>query len=593
MTQSSHEIALEQQPTRPIDMEPEAQDEPSTLLLAVVEKSPEQQPTQPIETEAKELDELSTLSIAVVEKLPEQQPTQPIETELQAQDELSTLLLATVEKSPEQQPTQPIETKQETKDEPSTLFLAAVAKPPQRQPRQPKASQHSILMWHWCIPLLVSALLIGGALAGHAALTNWLPAASSHGQRQTPLIIQSHRTYTHSAQVISKKESFMDAMMHKEWANMWLMLSPDAQQLFQGEQDFAQFEQAKFGSLSFVSYKTSAAEVVQPWLDPDTTQVYPIATVMQVSLQATAPPGLLTDPSNAALNKGLFHNTLFAMTLNRGQWEVVVAGPADIDAAILVPASPPKVQLLVPIFMYHHVSNEPTHNALDYSLTVTTTDFDAQLSWLQQQGYHSINLTELFNALYYGKVLPSHPMILTFDDGYEDVYTDALPVLMAHHYRGVFFIITGMIGGNYLTWDQVRILGQSGMQIASHTVHHVNIGQPPYYTSTQKELTLSKAELEARLGQPIQFFCYPSGEPFHHDSYAEQQLVLADLLNDGYVGATLDPFSFDSAIQNVQTPYQLPRIRVSGGESLDAFSGTLNFTLQTGARNLAQSTTTP
>jgi len=126
------------------------------------------------------------------------------------------------------------------------------------------------------------------------------------------------------------------------------------------------------------------------------------------------------------------------------------------------------------------------------------------------------------------------------------------------------------------------------MQIASHTVHHVNIGQPPYFTTTQEELMLSKATLEARLGQPIQFFCYPTGEPFHHDTYAEQQLVLADLLNDGYVGATLDPFSFDSAIQNAQTPYQLPRIRVSGGESLDAFSGILNFTLQTGARTLGQ-----
>ena len=53
-----------------------------------------------------------------------------------------------------------------------------------------------------------------------------------------------------------------------------------------------------------------------------------------------------------------------------------------------------------------------------------------------------------------------------------------------------------------------------------------------------------------------------------------------DLFNDGYVSATLDPFSMFSAVQNAQTPYQLNRIRVSGGESIDAFIGILNETLR-------------
>lgn len=178
-------------------------------------------------------------------------------------------------------------------------------------------------------------------------------------------------------------------------------------------------------------------------------------------------------------------------------------------------------------------------------------------------------------------------MILTFDDGYNDMYTDALPSLLAHHYRGVFFIITGMIGGNYMTWEQVRTLAQDGMEIASHTIHHVNVGQPPAWTSTQNELLLSKETLETQLRQPVQFFCYPTGEPFHHDPIYEQQIVLTDLFNDGYVGATLDPFSYDSAIQNAQTPYQLTRVRVSGGESMQLFISILNSTLTTGAQMLS------
>src|SRR5437764_14028738 len=150
-------------------------------------------------------------------------------------------------------------------------------------------------------------------------------------------------------------------------------MSVDAQQLYQDKQEFVRFEQAKFRKLRFVSYKESPTEQVQPWLDPDTTQVYPVATLQYISLEATAPPGMLTYPSNLALGKGLFHDTLFAMTLKHGKWEVVVAGTAHIDAPILVPASPPKVQFFVPIFLYHPLSKAPTHNAMHYNLSVTTT----------------------------------------------------------------------------------------------------------------------------------------------------------------------------------------------------------------------------
>jgi len=380
---------------------------------------------------------------------------------------------------------------------------------------------------------------------------------------------------------------FMDAMMHKDWATMWSMLSPDAQQLWLGEKDFIHFERAKFGSLIFNSFSDSFAQVYHTWRDPDTTQVYSVVAILRVSLEASAPRGLLSAPSNLALSKGLFNNTLFALVPYQNKWRVLIAGPADPDAPALVPATSPMTKLLVPIFMYHHVSNAAASNYLNYGLTVTTTNFDAQLTWFQRQGYHSITQTELFDSLYYGKALPSHPMILTFDDGYEDVFTDALPALLAHHYRGVFYIITGMIGGNYMTWQQVRKLAQDGMQIASHTVHHVNVGQPPAWTSIQKELLDSKKTLESQLRQPIQFFCYPTGEPFHLDPVYEQQIVLADLFADGYVGATLDPFSYDSAIQNAQIPYQLPRIRVSGGESMQLFTNILNSTLNIDAYRLA------
>lgn len=450
------------------------------------------------------------------------------------------------------------------------------------RPEVRRRRRHSKLKWLLLLNALLLLALILGGLAIH------LPTGSA---RQGRVLASNYPQMKPPSQVDSATSSFMGAMMHKQWGRMWFMLSLETQQLWHGEQDFLHFEQAKFGAIHFVRYKVSAARMFYNWLDPDTTYMYPLVASRTISLDANADPGVLTTPSNEALRQGIFHNSLFALVEEHGQWRVLVAGPADLDAPILVPAKAPAMRLLLPIFMYHHVSNQTTNNALDYSLTVTTNDFNAQLDWLQKQGYTSINQTELFDALYYGKILPAHPMMLTFDDGYEDVYTDAFPALLAHHYRGVFYIITGMIGRRYMTWEQIRILAREGMQIASHTVHHINIGEPPAYTSTQTELLQSKEVLEKQLGQPIQFFCYPSGEPFHHDTYAEQQTVLSDLLADGYVGATLDPSSFDGAIQDTQTPYQLQRIRVSGGEPLDAFVGILNVTLQNDQRLLKSGTT--
>ena len=93
----------------------------------------------------------------------------------------------------------------------------------------------------------------------------------------------------------------MNAMLRKDWASMWLMLSPDAQQQWQGEKDFIHFEQAKFGSLQLTSFSNSPAQMHNIWLDPDTTQIYSNVEVLHISLIASASQGLLSAPSNIAL----------------------------------------------------------------------------------------------------------------------------------------------------------------------------------------------------------------------------------------------------------------------------------------------------
>ena len=527
---------------------------------------------------------------------PDQKPIYDMDTDLmlvapQTADQDTHELMSSSEIHLEQRETLPLASLQSSLRPPSRdLYAATQGALDMRAPfsgGKKHSRRYSRLLW-W-VPLVMFLLLLISVLSGRSAIEAWLSHHVVRIQAPTSVVplIHPQSTPTQLSPIDNAANLFMKAMLHKNWTSMWLMLSPDAQQLWQGERDFVRFEQAKFASLQLISFINTSGQIYNTWLDPDTTQVYTHVEVLHISLVASAPQGLLTQPSTRALSQGLFRNMLFALVKVQSNWRVLLAGPADLDAPVLIPATPPATKLLVPIFMYHHVSNQPVSNYLNYGLTVKATNFNAQLDWLQQQGYHSITQTEMFDALYYGKALPAHPMILTFDDGYEDVYQNALSALLAHHYRGVFYIITGMIGGNYMNWPQVRKLAQDGMQVSSHTIHHVNIGQPPSWTSTQRELLVSKVTLEAQLKQPVQFFCYPTGEPFHHDPLNEQQIVLADLFKDGYVAATLDPFSFDSVIQNAQTPYQLPRIRVSGGESLQLFTSILNSTLNVDTYRMA------
>jgi peptidoglycan/xylan/chitin deacetylase (PgdA/CDA1 family) len=223
--------------------------------------------------------------------------------------------------------------------------------------------------------------------------------------------------------------------------------------------------------------------------------------------------------------------------------------------------------------MYHHISDLPPRNALDLSLTVTPTVFGQQLDYLKTKGYHSITFNQLFNALYYQGPLPSKPIILTFDDGYEDNYQFAYPLLREHGFSGMFYIITGKVNWEgQMTWGQLREMLQHGMQMGSHTIHHVNMGQVWQNSpeQAQQELQISKSTLEQNLRIVVQQFCYPSGEPFRSGSrFVRQQIVLL-LAQDGYVGATTDP-GITGIVQQSQEPFILLRIRVDGRESFEGF----------------------
>lgn len=160
-------------------------------------------------------------------------------------------------------------------------------------------------------------------------------------------------------------------------------------------------------------------------------------------------------------------------------------------------------QYLPVVLMYHLVEETPfTENA---ELFVTPADFEAQLRALSEAGY-----AFLFADEYGPTDTPS--VILTFDDGYADNYTIALPLLQAYGAKATVFIAANLVGQtHYLTEAQVRALADSGcVRIGSHTMNHVRLGKTDAATAGQ-ELADSQTALEAMTGQRVRALAYPNG----------------------------------------------------------------------------------
>ena len=233
--------------------------------------------------------------------------------------------------------------------------------------------------------------------------------------------------------------------------------------------------------------------------------------------------------------------------------------------------------------MYHHVTPFSSTNPLsNYIRTwvVAPEGFNQQMDYLKMHGYHTITFNQFFDAMYYGGPLPSKPIILTFDDGDADQYQYAYPILLAHHFSGMFYIVTGWVGqADSMTWPQLSEMLAHGMQIGSHTVHHIDLTRWLNISEqvVQQELQQSQFTLEKNFGIVIQQFCYPYGDPFNRGTWLQRQRIMTLLASDGYVGATT-AFGITGSLQGSAYPLALLRIPVYGNEWFQSFVANLPWT---------------
>lgn len=163
-----------------------------------------------------------------------------------------------------------------------------------------------------------------------------------------------------------------------------------------------------------------------------------------------------------------------------------------------------------PILEYHQVTNEPVDP--DFEMyNVPPAEFAAQLDYLQSEGYTTITLEDFMHAVRGYTKLPDKPIVLTFDDGYEDNYTEMWPILEAHSMKAVVYVITNELGKkNYLTLEQVKDMQRRGIEIGSHTSDHIPLTELDE-TFKRRQVRESKIYLEWSGLNPICSFSYPNG----------------------------------------------------------------------------------
>ena len=163
----------------------------------------------------------------------------------------------------------------------------------------------------------------------------------------------------------------------------------------------------------------------------------------------------------------------------------------------------------VPVLNYHQVEEKNGN-----PLTLWPDQFETQMSYLADEGYTTITIDEMMDALENGTPLPDKPVIITFDDGYVDNYEYAYPILKKYGFKATIFLIYDFTNAypNYLTWDQINEMKESGLiRFESHTMTHANLAELTSTDELRHEIADSHDLLSDKLGYDMHYIAYPGG----------------------------------------------------------------------------------
>ncbi len=175
-----------------------------------------------------------------------------------------------------------------------------------------------------------------------------------------------------------------------------------------------------------------------------------------------------------------------------------------------------------PAVLYHHIG--PTRPGTYPDLTISPEQFERQIRWLASKGYVGILPSDWLRWRRDGTGLPEKPVLLTFDDAYDDTAQYALPILRRYGFGAAIFVVTERLGGTN-TWDeaegcgtlklmtaeQIQSWAERGIEFGAHSRTHPDLTKLSAI-ECRDEVAGSKRELSALLGSPVVSFAYPYGE---------------------------------------------------------------------------------
>jgi peptidoglycan/xylan/chitin deacetylase (PgdA/CDA1 family) len=218
------------------------------------------------------------------------------------------------------------------------------------------------------------------------------------------------------------------------------------------------------------------------------------------------------------------------------------------------------------ILYYHRVDDD------DQRSCVRPEQFLQQMSYLFAHASCVITLERLCHSLASGEALPARCIVITFDDGFADNYTQAYPILQRFGFPATIFLTVGFIGtaelpvlsglhraARPLTWQQVDEMGRHGISFGSHTLTHPSLPQLGA-EELQREVYGSRLLLEEKLARGVEFFCYPKGE--------YTATVKAVVQRAGYAGACS---IYPGSVRMQSDLFALPRTYIGRDDTLSDF----------------------
>lgn len=228
--------------------------------------------------------------------------------------------------------------------------------------------------------------------------------------------------------------------------------------------------------------------------------------------------------------------TLTASPVPTATW--VVQGPGDVT---------------VPILLFHRIDTSPI-NSRYY---VPPDLFEEEIKVLRDWDYTAITTQMLVQAITMGHELPDHPILITFDDGHIDNYTNAFPIMKKYGFTGVLYIVGNYLGADgYMNREQILEMHDAGWEVGSHSRNHLDLTKLNPQDQ-RSEIVGSKENLESVLGIDILTFAYPFG--------AKNASVMDYVKFAGYIAAMGAEGYTDS--QGEWNLFNLQRVEIKGTEN--------------------------